>query len=178
MLKPALLFKDQLESKFIETAYEEKYKYYVSNNYVDFELNLQRDSWTAIEFVSIDKDNNLLGFLGARIDRNSNSVSSLSVINFYDVNYTFSKDFRQFLDDLLFKFNFNKIKFSVVVGNPAEKMYDKYVEHYGGRIVGIFKEHVVLTDNHYYDWKTYEVFRKDVLNKRDKKGVTNSGVEV
>ena len=61
------------------------------------------------------------------------------------------------------KYNFRKIEFTVIVGNPIEKMFDKYIGKYGGRIVGIGKESVKLPDNLFYDSKLYEIFKVDFL---------------
>ena len=49
------------------------------------------------------------------------------------------------------------------MGNPIEKMYDKYINKYGGRIIGINKQSTKLQDENYYDVKYYEIFREDYL---------------
>ena len=80
--------------------------------------------------VSVDNQDNVIGFLRASIIRTSEKVSSLGIINFYDKNLTFSRDLYQFLKELFEKYNFRKIEFNVVIGNPIEKMYDKYIDKY------------------------------------------------
>lgn len=145
---------------FADIAFDEKYKFYNANSYYDYNTNLADSSWNQLDFVSM-KNNEIIGFLSAKIDRGNDSVSSLRIINFYEMNLTFSKDFHQFLTDLFTKFNFRKICFSVVIGNPAEKMYDKYIREYSGRIVGTYKEEVKLYDGKYYDFKVYELFKND-----------------
>jgi RimJ/RimL family protein N-acetyltransferase len=142
-------------------VFDDKFKFYNASNYYNYNLELANDSWTNIEMVSVDKDDKVIGFLAAKIDRCSDYVSSLRVINFYELNYTFSKDFHQFITELFTKHNFRKIIFSVVVGNPAEKMYDKYIEKYGGRVVGVYKEDTKLYDGIYYDFKMYEIFKSE-----------------
>lgn len=105
----------------------------------------------------------------ADIDRNIDSVSSLHLINFYDTNITFSRDMYKFLIQLFKEFKFRKINFCVVIGNPIEKMYDKYINKYGGRIIGIKKEQVKLHDGEICDLKLYEIFKRD-FEKCYKKG--------
>jgi len=100
--------------------------------------------------------------------RSSDKVSSLGIINFYDKNLTFSRDLYKFLKDLFEKYNFRKIEFNVVIGNPIEKMYDKYIDKYGGSIVGIRKESTRLQDGKYYDVKIYEIFRENYLGLKNK----------
>lgn len=162
MLKLALLYKSQLEEAYLSKIMDEKNKYYICNSFYNYELSLAEDSWTQLDLVSVNSEDQVIGYLSASFDRNANSVSHLSIINFYDVNLTFSRDLYQFVNDLFFKYGFRKIKFSVVVGNPAEKMYDKFIEKYNGRIAGVYEDDVVLPDGKYYDIKQYEIHKKNI----------------
>ena len=72
------------------------------------------------------------------------------------------------IDQMFTKFNFRKKSFFVIVGNPIEKTYDKFVSRYGGRIIGVKKQHVKLTDGKYYDKKMYEIFRDDYIKNKNK----------
>jgi len=160
LLKPAYIYKDKLQEVYNTIVFNDKYKYYNFDNYWNYILKLSDDSWNDIEMVSIDSQNNVRGFFRAGISRASNKVSSLVIINFYDKNVVFSRDLYQFLKDLFDKYNFRKIEFNVVIGNPAEKMYDKYIKKYDGNIVGIKKESTKLIDGKYYDVKMYEIFKE------------------
>jgi RimJ/RimL family protein N-acetyltransferase len=72
-----------------------------------------------------------------------------------------------FLVDLFDKFNFRKIEWTVVVGNDnAEKMYDRIINKYGGKIVGVKEKSTKLIDNKYYDIKYYEIFKDDFERSR------------
>ena len=55
------------------------------------------------------------------------------------------------------------MNFSVAVGNPIERSYDRWVEKYNGRIVGIQKDHYLGIDNVFRDRKLYEVFNPDLV---------------
>lgn len=50
--------------------------------------------------------------------------------------------------------------FRVVIGNHIEKMYDKYIEKYGGRIIGVRKDEVRLIDG-----KLYEITKDEYLER-------------
>ncbi len=169
LLKPAVLYEDQLKMAYRSIAFEDKYKYFTASNYFDFDIPLEDSTWRKIQLVSVNKKGDLIGFFSATIDRGDDAVSSLSIVNFYDLNYVFSKDFHQFLNDLFTKFNFRKVSFSVVVGNPSEKMYDKYIDKHGGRVVGIKNKDIKLQDNQYYDLKLYEIFRDDYMKNADRR---------
>ena len=164
MLALAYKYQEELNSKMLEIAFNDKYKYYNNGIYWDYTKPIENDSWNKLQFVSIDKNDNILGYLEATIGRTNELISGLAIINFYDTNITFSKDLYEFLTSLFEKHNFRKIEFEVVQGNPIEKMYDRCVRKYGGRIVGILNQHVKLSDNNYYNLKMYEIFKVDYDN--------------
>lgn len=87
-------------------------------------------------------------------------------MNFIDDKMTFGMDLGQVLQDIFEKYNFRKLDFCVVVGNPIEKSYDKMVKKYNGRIVGTFKDDVKLIDNKYYDIKYYEVTKENYMGAK------------
>ena len=58
------------------------------------------------------------------------------------------------------------MSFSVVIGNPIEKRYDKFIEEYGGRVIGVREQDVRLLDGKFYDVKLYEIFRHEYLNRK------------
>lgn len=153
-------------SKLLRKAMmDDKFKYYFNSSYFRYDNDSPKDSWNHLQMVSV-KNEKVVGLMGAYIDRETRNVTNLYAINFYDINYTFSKDLRTFLTNLFEKFNFNKISFNVIKGNSAEKMYDKYIERYNGRIVGYKKNEYMLSDGKYYDDKLYEIMKEDYLKSK------------
>lgn len=53
------------------------------------------------------------------------------------------------------------LDFGVVIGNPAEKIWDKTIKKLNGKVVGYYKRDVKLIDNKLYDMKVYEVMKED-----------------
>jgi hypothetical protein len=80
----------------------------------------------------------------------------------------FALDLMRFFDLLFLERNFNKINFEVVIGNPIEKMYDKFIHEYEGKIVGVKEKDTVLRDGRYYDVKIYEIMRESYCKNRKK----------
>ena len=76
--------------------------------------------------------------------------------------------FGQALKDIFEKFHFRKLIFSVVIGNPIEKTYDRMIQKYGGRIVGIQRQQVKLIDGQFYDVKMYEILSDDYFGRKCK----------
>ena len=166
MLKPAYPFKEKLQKKYNEILFQDKYKYFNCEIYWEYEFKLSPDSWTSLEMVSVDSKGNVIGFFRAAISRSADKVSNLGVANFYEANPVFARDLKQFILDLLFKYNFRKIEWSVVIGNPAEQIYDRVITKYGGNITGVHKETVRMQDGKYYDMKGYEIFRSEFGQRR------------
>lgn len=161
MLRLAYPYQDELNKAYQSTVFQDKYKYYNFSNWWNYTIKLENNSWNNIEMVSI-KGKEILGYFNANISRCDNLVSALGVINFSTKgNIIFSKDFYKFIIDLFYKFNFRKIRFTVVVGNPIAKMYDRYIAKYGGRIIGISNNDALLQDGKYYNVKYYEIFQND-----------------
>lgn len=167
MIDIANKYSEQLKVLFVNTWYDEKYKFYHDNTFSE-SYKPSDSNWSSFEFVSLSSDKEILGYIGFSIDRNSESVYSMQAINFSDNKAVFGRDLVLCIQDLFEKYNFRKLNFTVIVGNPIEKSYDKFINKYGGRIVGTDKEHVRLMDNKYYDSKAYEIFRDEYLtNKRE-----------
>ena len=161
MLDVAIKYKEQLEKVQYNIWFDEKYKFWNNGTYYET-LKIDDNTWNRHQFVSI-KDGNVLGYISYSIDRSNDFVSNLSIMNFSEDKMTFGMDLGQALKDIFEKYNYRKIKFSVVVGNPIEKSYDKMIKKYNGRIVGTFKNEVRLIDNKYYDEKYYEINRDDYI---------------
>ena len=169
MLDIAFKYEEELKENLINTWYDDKYKFYWASSYHSF-YSCPKDSdgdWDIRQFVSLDSEGNILGLIEYGISRDKDLVSYFGAINFSDNKVIFGMDLKQVLDDIFCKFNFRKIEFSVVVGNPVEKSYDKLIEKYNGHIIGIMHKHVKLIDNQYYDEKLYEIFREDYINVKE-----------
>lgn len=155
MLEPAIKYREQLEEIQYNLWYNDKYKYWNDGAYYET-LKVENMTWNIHQFVSVLNDD-IIGYISYRIDRGSNNVYALSIINFTDNKIAFGLDLGQALKDIFEKYKFRKLSFNVVIGNPIEKSYDKMIKKYGGRIIGIKKEDVKLIDGNYYDSKLYEI---------------------
>ncbi len=162
MLKLAYSYQDKLNRAWEKCVFQERFKYYNGSSCWGYKIEVDDTSLNRIQMVSVDKNDEVVGYFSACVYREANTVTSIGAINFFSVNYTFSKDLFAFLENLFIVWGFDKIEWRVVVGNPAEKMYDKIVEKYNGRIVGVSRRAVKIHGG-MYDEKLYEVFRDDYL---------------
>jgi hypothetical protein len=161
MLKVASLYKEQLDKICQEIAFDERFKFYINDMGpgMNFEI---KTAWQELQFVSVNKDDTVIGIFEASIVRQSNIVNSFRTANFTGKpNSIYSQDLQQFFIDLFMKFNLSKVIWYVHVGNPAELIYDKFINHHGGRVVGVFKEDSRLWDGRLYDLKAYEILKRE-----------------
>ena len=165
MLKPAILYAEQLPKMYQALWFNEKYKYYNSHWH---SFTVEDKTWEWHEFVSVSQTGELLGYIHYRVDRVTLNCAGFGAINFTN-NPLFGKDLLQAIQDIFERFNFHKLTFGVVIGNPAEKSYDRLCQKYGGRILCIEKEETKLEDNKYYDVKRYEILREDYLRAKENK---------
>ena len=78
----------------------------------------------------------------------------------------------RFVVDLLFKqYGINRAVFNVIVGNPAERLYDRICNKYGGRVIGTFNQEAKLQDGKLYDVKYYEMMRDKCLRVLETEGI-------
>ena len=168
MLDLAINHTDEVVSKFRTTWYKDRYKFFHATPYYD-DWHPEESTWTNHQFVSV-RGNEVIGYIGYTIDRADGDIAhGLCIMNFEEKpSATFSIDLGKTLRDIFEKYRFRKLRFSVIVGNPIEKSYDKMCLKYGGRIVGVSKENVKLIDGKFYDEKFYEVMRSDYMNATGK----------
>ena len=164
MLDIALKYKSELQSLFQNVVYgSEEYKYWNYAGYWDVSSSsVDESDWSSISRVSKDYNNKILGFFKAIVLRDSNKIDGMSIVNFNlkTCSITFIRDLESFIE-YLFSIGFNKIKFNCVIGNSAERLYDKFIIKYNGRIVGISKQEIKLVDGKYHDVKLYEILRSE-----------------
>lgn len=159
MLEPAIKYKNQLESLQYNIWFNDKYKYWSYHSYCH-SIPIAENTWDTHQFVSV-YNGVVIGYISYEISREKNSAYDLNIINFSDNKVVFGKDLGQALKDIFERYKFRKLNFSVLIGNPIEKSYDKMINQYGGRIVGTCKEEVKLIDGEYYDKKLYEILARE-----------------
>ena len=167
MLKPAVLYKDALPACWAKASLDPRNRFY-AETYWNFENTVRESNWESHQFVSVDSSDNIVGYISITIDRGCHFVRSLGVLRFdksgkYDI--LFARDFKEFFRLMFCYYKYQKMSFSVCIGSPHEKMYDRFCRKYGGRIVGIKKRNFRLMDGTICDQKIYELLIEDFLKK-------------
>lgn len=172
MLDLAMEYEESIQKAFRKTWLNDKYKFF---NYAPSYGKIYLDNTTHMEhaFVSMDKDENVIGFIRYSINRDTHAAIDLIIINFGGNDLIFAKDLLVTIKDIFEKFNFNKLNFSVIIGNPVEKHYDRLIERFGGRVIGISKDDVKLHDGKIYDRKLYEISYDEYVSSKNLRKIKN-----
>lgn len=164
MIDIAAKHENELRRLFADITFDEEFMFMNPSSYVD-QFTIETGTWNKHQFVSLNAKGEVVGYFKYNIDRDTLNCGGLLIVNFKKdtLSRVFGTDLKQIIDDIFIKFKFRKLKFGVIVGNPAERFYDKYITSIGGRVVGTYKDECKLIDGNYYDYKEYEVLRNDYL---------------
>lgn len=167
MLKPAQLYKEELNKLYINTWYDSKYQYYHSSPSTN-ELLIPDNNNIHRTFACVDKDDNIIGYFSYRIDWQSRSVYNFGLITFTNGSTLFIRNVLEHVKDLFINHNINRLEWWAYADNPAIKGYDKLVKRYGGARVGHLHNTGMLADGKLHDTYIYEILRENVnfLDKR------------
>lgn len=163
MIRPAQLYRDEISRKMIDTWYDEKYMYYYDTsgkyeNTIPDNCNYQR------HFASIDKNGNLIGYIGYSFDDYSGYAKWFGILSFTDEpNPEFGLDVLRVFDDIFYKFSMNRIEFSVFADNPVIKSYRAFIKRYGGKEVCTLRETNRLMDGRMHDSVIFEILYQDLV---------------
>jgi hypothetical protein len=160
MLRFAFHYQKQLQDAFEKRSYDADMKY-IFVPYQFFKLRFEETTEHKFQFVSVDNNDNVIGYHAFNVDWRLRHADKLHNINFGKKSVVFAGDYMELLHVIFVQYALRKLKFQVVVGNPVEQMHDRIIKKYGGRVVGVFREEVVLADGQYYDYKHYEILRDD-----------------
>ena len=161
MLDFAYKYKAKLDEIYLNKVVgNDFYKYFTDSDYIQFTSRLGEDNteWNKIERVSIF-NNEILGYIGCDINRSRNYASHFKLLGFAQ-SYILTKDVLLFVDSLFNKYKINKLNWMVNDGNPAKGLYDRFIERWGGRLVGYYEDEATI-DGKYCKCYIYELMAKD-----------------
>lgn len=163
MLVQAILHKEELIRKQIESSCDNYFMFYYSGSFRTFTFALEDNSFWKIQMVSIDKLKNVIGYMSVNIDRDSRVVDGFGIINFTKKpNLIFARDLMKFLRYLRDVCEASKFDFCAFVGGAPELMYRRFIKRYGGRVVGTYTADTKLLDGKLHNNTLFEIMRQDM----------------
>lgn len=140
MLKPAILYKDELEKKFAEYVYTEDYFYYCGYAYCH-ELPEIRTKDNEFQWAIVGGDGEVLGYLAYSIDPLTDSVYHFGLFSFKRCSVTVGRDLAAEMERLAE--SHRRLEWRMIGGNPVKKHYDRFCKEHGG---SVFMLHDVTRD--------------------------------
>lgn len=163
MLRQAILYKDELRTKYIGAMCDDHFKFYNCTTYSSFDFEVKESDCWKIQMVSVDDNDNVIGYMTNAIDRDSKIMNCFGIMNFTKkTSLTFSRDLLSYIKYLRDTCQASKFEFCAYVGGKPEVMYSKFIDKHGGRIVGTYTDGAKLQDGKYYDCRMFEIMRKDM----------------
>ena len=161
MLKNARNYEQELQKKLRDTWYDLNYQFYHSSSY---HSDLKLEDECRYDFVSVNSKDEIVGFFSYRIDREVNSVRHFGAISFDQNSVLFARDMAQAIDDIFNKYNFNRMEWYCVDGNPILDSYKRFCEKHGGIIMAHEHECVRTLDGQLRDSWGFEILKKNYIN--------------
>lgn len=160
MLKPALMYKKELENKFTEIMYDDEYYLYMG--YIHgHELPKIEPQDNAYQWAIVDKAK-LIGWFAYRVQPETDSVYNFGLYSFDRGNPIIGIDVFNKMEELVR--NFRRIEWRALSTNSVVKHYDKFCQKHGGNKV-VLHEVGKAPDGSYWDDIIYEIVRAESEDK-------------
>lgn len=160
MLKPAQLYKDKLQDQFYKAWYDPANIYYSGWHGMDIP-NLPENNYDEHNFVSVDKNDNVVGFISYGINWASMSAERFGIISFDKGSLIFGRDLFQVICNLFEVYHMNRISWSAYVDNPAVKSYRRFIKKHGGRECAYYRQQARLQDGLLHDTVMFEIMSSE-----------------
>ena len=157
MLKPAILYKDELDYLFKQEVYTDDYFLYAGyggcNELPSIDLKDNRYQYAIVDYSGDD----VIGYFAYQIDMNTDTVLNFGLYSFDRGNPTIGKDVFDKLAELVSEHR--RIEWRMIGGNPVQRSYDSFCKKFNGNVVIL---HDVSRDNHgrYHDEYIYEILKE------------------
>lgn len=170
MLDNALILKYEpiLKDKFTSIWYNEKYQYYFNSGYRK-RFRIAEDENSYRQFVSVDKNGDVLGFICYGADFEIGLAYGFGAINFSNNKLIFGKDLAKVIDDIFCKFGFETLEWTVNIENPIKKSYDRFCRDCNGTWMLRHRRNRKL-NGEFCDEVLYEVIKEGYLNYKNDLG--------
>lgn len=155
MLKPAILYKQELEKLFAEKIYTEDFFYYVGYpQYFEIpEIKVRENDY---QWAILD-DDKVIGYFAYRIELYTDNVYSFGLISFDKGNIKLARDVYNKLTELINKHH--RVEWRAIQGNPAIRGYTRFCKKYNGCIL-TYRDAVKDTDGNYRNEYVFEVVKE------------------
>ena len=107
--------------------------------------------------MSVDKNDNLIGYISYSVDWIAMSTDRFGIISFDKGNIMFGKDVYKAICDLFEVYHMNRISWCAYVDNPTIRGYRNFIKKHGGRECGYRRQNARLQDGKLHDSVEFEI---------------------
>lgn len=169
MLVVAQLYKEKLEDEILKTWYKRENIYWHGGP-GEYTVQLDDNNRDSHCFVSVDKNDDVLGYISYSIDWMARSAYQFGIISFRKGSIEFAKDLYQAICDCFEVYGLNRICWWCYADNPAIRGYRNFISKHGGRECGYCRQDTVLKDGKLHDSIWFEIMAEEFKKRR--KGMT------
>lgn len=162
MLKPAQLYKEELEAKIIESWYKPENIYWNGGAY-DSMVNLPDNNYDQHNFVSVDNEGSVIGYICYEVDWGALSASGFGAISFDKGNLTFGRDLYAAICNIFEIHHLNRISWVCYADNPAIQGYRNFIKRHGGVECGHRRKVTRLQDGKLHDSVEFEILAEEFV---------------
>lgn len=156
MLKPAILYKEEIEKAFAENLYTDDFFLY-SGYPTCNELPKIEAVDDIYQYAVLDTNGNLIGWFAYRVELGTSTVYNFGMYSFKRGNPYFGKVIFEKMEELVR--DFRRVEWRMIGGNPVQKSYDRFCEKHGGYRSHLHKTTKDLHGN-YHDEYIYEIVKE------------------
>lgn len=161
MLKPAILYKKEIEEELKKYFYTDEmmfYQGYTVNKLIEVE---ESGDFGNFQYAVVGSCCDLIGYISYRVDYYSKCAYNFGAFSFVEGNPIFGKDLYGILESMIE--NMHKTTFTAISGNPAVRGYDKFLKKHND--IGtkhILKDDFKDTSGIYHDRYVYEFINNKI----------------
>lgn len=176
MIKLANPYEQELNHKILECSLDPRYMYYFGDN-GSYSVSVADNTVYLHDFVSVDKDGKLIGYIGYSISPSARRAHSFGLISFDIGNLTFVRDAQKVITDIFEKYHLNMISWVAYEDNPVVESYRRMCKKFGGKEVAHERQVARLMDGKLHDSITWEVSAEEYYMSDFYKRHNNNGGE-
>ena len=162
MLKPAQLYGEQLQKANVETWYNPAYTFYHCGT-GGSEITFKEDNYDRHQFVSVDREDNVLGYISYSVDWCAMSASGFGIISFKPGSMEFLRDAYTAFCNLFEVYHMNRVCWFAFADNPAIRSYRNFIRKHGGRECSYYRQISKLLDGKLHDGVEFEILAEEFV---------------
>ena len=160
MLDLSIKYEEQLHYLLAKCSLDPYYMYWFGQGGYNYHA-LEKSTSTERNFVSLDKDGNIVGNISYYIDTTARRACSFGFISFDPGNSILIRDMYECIADIFEKYHMNTMSWCAYTDNPVINSYRRICKKLGGREVGVDRQVTVLLDGKLHDSTSFDVIKEE-----------------